>query len=79
MSRIGENGKLKGKANVKKYWNEALKKFPNLKFELIDFTIGVDCVTVFYKSVMDILAMETMWFDKDGKTVKMNVCYRKNI
>ncbi len=77
MSGIGKDGKLKGKANVEKYWSEALKKFPDLKFEFIDFTVGVDCVTVFYKSVMDMVAMETMWFDSEGKVIRMNACYRR--
>ncbi|SNZ02541.1 SnoaL-like domain-containing protein [Persephonella hydrogeniphila] len=78
IKKVGfsENGLLKGKENVKNYWKSALKRFPDLYFELIDYTVGENCVTVFYISVADLLAMETLWFDSEGKIKKVNVCYR---
>lgn len=71
-----KDGLLKGKENIRMYWEKALKKFPDLYFELIDYTVGENCITIFYISVADLLAMETLWFDSKGKIKKVNVCYR---
>ena len=68
---------LTGKGAVEAYWRKALEKLPDLNFELLDWAEGVECVSIHYKSVMGMIAIETMWFDEHGKICRMNACYRK--
>ena len=70
-----DNGSLKGKEKVKDYWEKALKKIPDLHFELYEVTSGVNSIALFYKSVMDKKAIEVMFFDKNGKINKMYALY----
>ncbi len=76
ISGYSDSSTIKGKDEVGRYWKEALKKFPDLNFELIDYASGENCVTIFYISVSDLLAMETLWLDENRKIKKVNVCYR---
>ncbi len=68
-------GTLKGKSAIKKYWLEALKKFPDLKFELIGFAKGINSIALYYKSVMDKKAMEIMFFNDENKIYKVIAHY----
>lgn len=43
------SGKLRGKAAIGAYWAQALRKLPNLHFELVTVLAGVDSVTIYYK------------------------------
>nr|WP_294787195.1 nuclear transport factor 2 family protein [uncultured Flavobacterium sp.] len=70
-----ESGSLSGKENVATYWSKALSKFPDLKFELIDVTSGVNSVALYYNSIMDKKAIEVMFFDEDGFVNKMIAHY----
>lgn len=69
------DGKLKGKKAVAAYWKTALKKFPDLKFELFDVTVGVDSVALYYQSVMNKRAIEVMYFNEKGEINKMFAHY----
>ncbi|GET34164.1 hypothetical protein PbJCM13498_30270 [Prolixibacter bellariivorans] len=69
------SGTLKGKESVADYWKKALEKIPDLHFELIDVTVGVDSVALYYKSVMDKKAVEVMFFNEKGKVYKMIAHY----
>ena len=77
MATGNDKSTLKGKEAVAAYWAEALEKLPDLHFELLDWAEGVDCVSVYYRSVMDMIAIETMWFDENGRVCRMNASYRK--
>ncbi len=57
------------------YWQSALKKFPELHFELIAVTESVNAVAIYYKSVMNKKAIEVMFFDDQGKVNKMMAFY----
>ena len=70
-----ESGSLQGKENVKAYWKKALDKIPDLHFELVDVTSGVDSVALYYKSVMNKMAIEVMFFDDNGLVIKMVAHY----
>jgi hypothetical protein len=48
---------------------------PELHFELIDAALGVDSVVVYYKSVLNKLAIEVMFFDEDGCVNKVVAHY----
>jgi len=70
-----ESGSLQGKEQVKAYWKKALDKIPDLHFELVDATSGVDSVALYYKSVMNKMAIEVMFFDENGLVKKMIAHY----
>ena len=70
-----ESGSLQGKQQVKAYWKKALDKIPDLHFELIDVTSGVDSVALYYKSVMNKMAIEVMFFDDNGLVIKIVAHY----
>jgi SnoaL-like domain len=68
---------LKGKRFVAEYWEKALKKIPDLRFELIDTAVGINSVALYYRSVMNKKTVEVMFFDQDGKVNKVFAHYTK--
>ncbi|MFH6991327.1 nuclear transport factor 2 family protein [Flavobacterium sp. FlaQc-48] len=70
-----ESGSLQGKEQVKAYWQKALIKIPDLHFELIEVTSGVNSVALYYKSVMNKRAVEVMFFNENGLVNKMIAHY----
>jgi len=63
-------GTLHGKVAVGEYWGSALQKMPDLEFKIIAVTSGVDSVSIYYHSVLGKVAMETFFFDAQGKVYK---------
>ena len=74
-----ETGTLKGKQNIKEYWTAALKKLPNMHLELVDVVISIDSIALYYKTVMEKMAIEVMFFDSSGKINKAIAYYTLNI
>ena len=70
-----ESGSLKGKAAVADYWSKALVKVPDLHFELIDVTSGVNSVALYYKSIMNKMCVEVMFFNEKGLVNRMFAHY----
>jgi ketosteroid isomerase-like protein len=70
-----ESGSLKGKEQVAAYWKKALERIPDLYFELKEVTEGVNCVALYYKSVMNKMAIEVMFFNEQGKVNRMYAMY----
>ena len=70
-----ESASLKGKESVRKYWEKALEKIPDLHFELYEVTTGVNSIALYYKSVMNKNAIEVMFFDEGEKVNKMFAFY----
>ena len=66
-----EADSLKGKVEISKYWETALSKIPDLKFELLDVTRGADSVALYYKSVMNKRCVEVMYLNSDNKISKV--------
>jgi len=62
-----DTGTLRGWDRVRVYWEAALKKAPDLHFELIDVVAGIDSIAVYYRSVPETRAIEVMFFDGYGK------------
>jgi hypothetical protein len=58
---------LKGKDQIKSYWQVSLSSTPPLKFETIDVLAGVDSITLYYRSVGRRVVAETLLFDHYGK------------
>jgi ketosteroid isomerase-like protein len=70
-----DSGTLKGKENVRNYWEKALQRIPDLHFELYDVTTGVNSIGLYYKSVMNKKAVEIMFFDEHEKVNRMFALY----
>lgn len=71
----GTSDSLKGKEAVREYWSKGLEKFPDLHFELKEVTVGVNSVALYYKSVMDKMSIEVMFFNEAGKVNRMFAHY----
>ncbi len=69
------SGMLKGKESVADYWEKAINKIPDLHFELIDVTVSVNSIALYYKSVMNKKAIEIMFFNESGEVNKMIAHY----
>lgn len=69
-------GTLRGIEKVKDYWIAALKKAPDLKFELLDVARSIDSIAIYYKAVMNKMAIEVMFFDNKGLIKKVIVHYQ---
>jgi len=70
-----ETGTLKGKDEIGNYWKTALKKFPDLHFELIEVTESIESIAIYYKSVLEKMAIEVMFFDEKGKVNRVIAHY----
>ena len=75
MSLGVDTGSLVGKPVIANYWRAALEKMPDLHFELLDVCEGVNSIAVYYRSVMDKLAIEVMEFGEDGQVERVVVHY----
>jgi hypothetical protein len=69
------SGTLKGKAAVGDYWRAALEKRPDLQFSILDVTCGVSSVSIYYNAVLGKRAIETFFFDEQGKVCKASATY----
>lgn len=61
---------LKGKEQVGNYWKQSLKKFPDLKFELIDYSVGHNSLVLHYISVQRRKAAEFFQFGENGQVIE---------
>jgi ketosteroid isomerase-like protein len=68
------SGTLKGKPAVAAYWSAALKRMPELHFELRQTLVGADSVTLYYLGVRG-MAAEVFFFGPDGRVVKAAAHY----
>jgi len=68
------SGMLKGKGAVRAYWAKALQLNPDLRFELLSTLIGVNSITLHYRSVRG-SAAEVFHFGPDQKVVRAYAHY----
>lgn len=68
------SGTLKGKTAIAAYWAAALKRMPELRFELRQTLVGADSVTLYYRGVRG-MAAEVFFFGPDGRVVKAAAHY----
>ena len=69
-----ESGAIKGKKEVRAYWEKALKMNPNLHFEVIKTYMGANSVVIHYKGHRG-LSAETFFFDSKGKVQSAHAHY----
>ena len=71
--RMGiESGVLKGKDNIRPYWEKSLAVDPPVKFELIDVFTGMSSIIIYYKSIGRKMVCETLTFNEQGKIMSGN-------
>lgn len=76
MKLLGEpSGTIVGKDDLRVYFEKGLDTYPELRFELINVLVGVDSVTLYYRSVKSMLAAEAMLFDESGKVTRATAYY----
>jgi ketosteroid isomerase-like protein len=69
------SGTVRGKAALRDYFAKGLERYPDLKFELHRTLTGVGCVTLYYRSVRDLMAAETFEFDGHGHDARVLATY----
>ena len=62
-----QDGVVQGIPALRDYFSRGLAAYPDLRFELYTALAGVHSVTLYYRSVNNLLAAEVMVFDSDGR------------
>jgi len=71
IERLQEpSGRLKGKEHIRPYWQKGLDAIPPLRFELVDVFVGVESVTMYYRSLGRKMVCEVLFFNAERKVVK---------
>ncbi|MEV0401160.1 nuclear transport factor 2 family protein [Actinoallomurus sp. NPDC050550] len=60
---IGGDGIIRGKAALRAYWMEGLRRIPDLRFEVLNSYVGVDCLVINYRNQKGGLVNEVLIFD----------------
>ena len=68
------SGRLKGKAAVRAYWSAALKRYPDLRFELVETLVGAGSVTLYYRGPVGMVA-EVFQFGEGETVVRASAHY----
>ncbi|HLY12294.1 MAG TPA: nuclear transport factor 2 family protein [Planctomycetota bacterium] len=71
------SGMLSGKARLRAYFAEALRKYPDLRFTEMRALAGVSSVTLTYRSVADLHAAEVMTLNPSGHVVRVDAHYAR--
>ena len=64
------SGILKGKENIRPYWEIGLAQTPPLHFELSNVLVGANSITILYTNQIGILVSEVLFFNADGKAAQ---------
>jgi len=67
---ISESGTLKGKQQIRDYWQKGLAKYPDLHFKIIDVLTSVNSVIIYYHTINNKLSAELFMFNDEGKVYK---------
>ncbi len=60
---VGGDGTIRGKAALRAYWAEGLRRIPDLRFEVLGSYVGVDCLVINYRNQKGGLVNEVLIFD----------------
>jgi ketosteroid isomerase-like protein len=69
------SGTVRGRAELKAYFNRGFEVFDHMRFELINVLRGVDSVTIYYKGVTGKPVAEVLIFDGAGAVRESYVHY----
>jgi ketosteroid isomerase-like protein len=68
-------GTVCGKDALRDYFCRALAAYPDLQFTLFEVLVGVQSLTVYYRSVRNLLAAEVMCLAADGRICRVAAHY----
>lgn len=71
----GEGGAVHGRAALRDYFSRALASCPELQFKDLQVLVGVNSVTLQYRSVHNGLAAEMMTLNREGRICDVQVHY----
>ena len=76
VERMGvASGRLRGKDAVRPYWAGGLAARPGLHFTLVEVLVGVDALTMLYRSELGMLVAETIGFDESRRAIRGSAHY----
>ncbi|SFK40039.1 nuclear transport factor 2 family protein [Amycolatopsis sacchari] len=61
----GSDGVIRGKAALREYWAEGLRRIPDLRFEVVGAYFGVGTLVINYRNQRGGLVSEVLRFDGD--------------
>lgn len=62
----GSGGTVRGKAALREYWAEGLRRIPDLRFEVLGCYLGVDTIVINYRNQAGRLVNEVLFIGADG-------------
>ncbi len=71
------SGNVAGKEALRNYFSVGLKAYPDLRFEVLDVTCGVDSIVIYYANQNGARVCEFMAFDSSGKVNRVIAHYRE--
>jgi hypothetical protein len=75
-ARLGiKGGKVKGKKELRAYFQRGLESFPTLFFHLKDVLYGPDSLVLYYSNQKGVYTAEFMSLSKTGKVAKVVAHY----
>ena len=69
-------GELTGQDELRGYWAEALKRQPDLKFQVQDVFRGHEMIVLSYSNQKNICATETFYFNAEGLVFRAAACHQ---
>ena len=69
------SGVLRGKENVGRYWEKALRALPDLRFEKLGVFVGVRSVALHYRNHAGRIAIEVFEIDANGRVIRAEAHY----
>jgi len=67
---------VRGQASVRDYFERGLKKYPELKFELVDTFLGHSSITLLFHGAGRKLVAEVLFLDSESKIERVFAHYR---
>ena len=77
LIKLSDNktGMLRGKDNLKEYLAKGLAKYPDLHFKLLNVFVGVRSLTLYYRSVNNLIAAEVFEINDKGLASRVQCHY----
>lgn len=69
------DGTVRGRAALRAYWAEALRRQPALRFEIRAVYAGHETVVIAYRTHTGVEAAETLRFGEGGLVVEASACH----
>lgn len=71
----GSDGVIRGKEALRAYWEEGLRRIPDLRFEVVGVYAGVSALVINYRNQRGGLVCEVLVFDDAGLVVQGHGTY----